>query len=236
MVLRPEAPNAFIRQFFNGRWTPQRAARPPRRAAPRTTQAEIDASTFYSRPPASAHVRAGAPAVTVGQVLIGTTRLWFTQRLRHHLGDPADRDRRGAAGVPAQPGPPAQRGDRVPVAGTRRGLGADPQRGLPASPARPAATTPPRSATGRSASSCAAASPHPPGPRGPGSSSHPRGPTSRSTPTRGRRPARTAGGVLHRHRRASRPARASTRSTGSTVTRPCTRRGCAARPAECRRR
>ena len=77
VVLRPDSPNAFIRQFFNGRWTPNEPlVRPGVLAA--TTQAEIDASTFYSQPAGTTHVRPAAPGVTLGQVLIGTNRVWFT--------------------------------------------------------------------------------------------------------------------------------------------------------------
>jgi hypothetical protein len=77
VVLRPDSPDAIVHQFFAGQWTP---IDPLDRAVNvGNTQPEIDASAFYSAPAAGLHTRPGAPPVTVGQILIGTTRVWMTQ-------------------------------------------------------------------------------------------------------------------------------------------------------------
>lgn len=80
----PVRPTRYFRQYFNGQWTSsdgatfdnllQRGAAPLARA-----QTEIDAAAFYSNPGAVAHTRGAGPgAVTVPQVVIGTTRAWFS--------------------------------------------------------------------------------------------------------------------------------------------------------------
>lgn len=75
VVLRPESPDRFVRQFFTGRWTPVEPL--VRAGVPEpTTRPEIQASTFYSQPAGITHDRGG---VAVGQILIGTTRVWMTQ-------------------------------------------------------------------------------------------------------------------------------------------------------------
>ena len=75
VVLRPERPDTFARQFHHAFWAP---LSPLGRGgvAFATIQPEHDASEFYSQPAGNVHVRAG---VNVGQVLVGTTRVWMTQ-------------------------------------------------------------------------------------------------------------------------------------------------------------
>lgn len=77
VVLRPDSPDVFVHQFFEGRWAPINPLRRPGLVG--STVAERDASVFYSAPAAGLHTRPGAPPVTVGQILIGTTRVWMTQ-------------------------------------------------------------------------------------------------------------------------------------------------------------
>lgn len=79
IALRPDAPDTFVRQFFQAFWG---AISPLERGGVpfATWQAEFDASEFYSQPAGIVHTRGAGPgAVQVGQVLIGTTRVWMTQ-------------------------------------------------------------------------------------------------------------------------------------------------------------
>ena len=84
----PRQTTRFVRQFFNGQWTGSDGG-PFRRmlafrplAAPfnlhADAQKERDDAAFYSTPAAIAHVRGAAAAPTHTQVLIGTTRVWYT--------------------------------------------------------------------------------------------------------------------------------------------------------------
>lgn len=79
VVLRPEAPDRFARQFHNGFWD---TISPLNRGGVpfATWQAEHDASQFYSQPAGIVHTRNLGPlAFPVGQVLVGTNRVWMTQ-------------------------------------------------------------------------------------------------------------------------------------------------------------
>lgn len=78
----------YVRQFFNGQWTGSDGG-PFRRmlafrplAAPFNLHAdavkERDDSSFYSTPATIAHTRGAAVSPTHTQVLIGTTRPWYT--------------------------------------------------------------------------------------------------------------------------------------------------------------
>ena len=63
MVLRPDAPDTFVRQFFQAFWGPISPLERGRRAHGDLTQAEIDASEFYSATRGHrAHARRGRPA------------------------------------------------------------------------------------------------------------------------------------------------------------------------------
>jgi hypothetical protein len=77
VVLRPDSPDVAVHQFFRGQWTPVNPLARPGLAG--STAAERDASVFYSAPAAVLHTRPGPPPVPVGQLLIGTTRVWMTQ-------------------------------------------------------------------------------------------------------------------------------------------------------------
>lgn len=77
VALRPDSPDVVVHQFFRAQWTPIDPLGRP--GLPGNTQPEVDASVFYSAPAANLHTRPGAPPVTVGQILIGTTRVWMTQ-------------------------------------------------------------------------------------------------------------------------------------------------------------
>jgi hypothetical protein len=84
----PRQPTRFVRQFFDGQWTASDGGPYGRMLAFRPlatpfalhadAATERDDSAFYSTPAAIAHHRGGAAAPTHTQVLIGTTRVWYT--------------------------------------------------------------------------------------------------------------------------------------------------------------
>ncbi len=84
VVFDPIDPTRFLRQHFRGLWSesigPEDAEHPLVRGGVRAS-AEHRASAFYSEAAGIAHHRATAPpdAPDVGQILIGTTRVWYTE-------------------------------------------------------------------------------------------------------------------------------------------------------------
>jgi hypothetical protein len=88
VVFDPIDPRQFLRQHFQGLWSPSIGNEDGRHPLQRGTgsaatwaKAEHDASAFYSEAAGIAHHRTTAPpaAPDVGQILIGTTRLWYTE-------------------------------------------------------------------------------------------------------------------------------------------------------------
>jgi hypothetical protein len=79
VVLRPDAPDRFARQFHNAFW--ETISPLGRGGVPFATyQAEHDASQFYSQPAGVVHTRTVGPLTfPIGQVLVGTNRVWMTQ-------------------------------------------------------------------------------------------------------------------------------------------------------------
>ncbi len=87
----PRQPTRYVRQYFTGQWTATDTTRFDKLLAFRPTtglgsgvlhdkaKKERDASAFYSTVSAIAHSRGGAAAPTHTQVLIGTTRVWYTE-------------------------------------------------------------------------------------------------------------------------------------------------------------
>jgi hypothetical protein len=74
----PIDPRRHIRQFTNGDWGASDFSLP---ALPLATNESSDKAAFYSTPAAIAHrrgVAANLPA-NVGQIIVGTSRVWFTQ-------------------------------------------------------------------------------------------------------------------------------------------------------------
>lgn len=74
VVLDPLRPDRYLRQFFNGTWTSGPLDRPGTPWS--SVQAERKASSFYSTPAGIRHTRGGA---AVGQILVGTTRVWMSE-------------------------------------------------------------------------------------------------------------------------------------------------------------
>ncbi len=89
VAIDPLLPTRYVRQFFDGQWTASDggpfnrllAFRPigAPLAFPAKAKDEIKDSAFYSTVATIAHTRGGAAAPTHTQVLIGTTRVWYTE-------------------------------------------------------------------------------------------------------------------------------------------------------------
>jgi hypothetical protein len=78
VVFDPLRPDRYVRQFYNGTWT---AGPLDRTNTPwDSVKKEREASAFYSTPAGIRHTRGAGPgAVDVGQLLIGTTRVWISE-------------------------------------------------------------------------------------------------------------------------------------------------------------
>ena len=84
VVFDPINPDQFMRQHFRGFWSPSQGAengQHPLRRGSTFAGAEHSACAFYSEAAGIAHYRnASAPAAPdVGQIIIGTTRVWYTE-------------------------------------------------------------------------------------------------------------------------------------------------------------
>ncbi len=135
------------------------SARSPRRS-PSTPTPPPSATTpaFYSTPAAIAHNRGGAARPTHTQVLIGTTRVWYTEDWANTwVTLPTGTDPIGATNFNRKPGPPRRADHGVQVGDVRRRL--DPQRQQAGADGarRAAATWPPRPARGAATRSSTAA-------------------------------------------------------------------------------
>lgn len=73
----PTQPTRYLRQFFNGRW----GSFPGSLSLPLSDAENKDRCAFYSTPAAVAKQRPGAPAgqQTFTQLIVGTSRVWYTE-------------------------------------------------------------------------------------------------------------------------------------------------------------
>jgi hypothetical protein len=84
VVFDPLRPDRFISQYVNGEWRPSDGSFTRKALLTRGgtfAQKESDDSAFYSTAAGTAHKR-GAPAPAapnVGQIIVGTTRVWYTE-------------------------------------------------------------------------------------------------------------------------------------------------------------
>jgi hypothetical protein len=83
LAFDPLQPSRFIRQHYRGYWSSSDGSVSATAMLTRGgtfAQAEFDASAFYSNPASIAHHRLSVPpaAPDVGQIIIGTTRVWYT--------------------------------------------------------------------------------------------------------------------------------------------------------------
>ncbi|MDQ3011313.1 MAG: hypothetical protein M3X11_11490, partial [Acidobacteriota bacterium] len=74
----PEFPTRYLRQYFRGRWTSSDGTFSVALVAGENTRAQC---AFYSTPAAIANHRPAAPAglQDIAQVIIGTSRVWYTE-------------------------------------------------------------------------------------------------------------------------------------------------------------
>lgn len=76
IVREPHRPENWLAQYTNGSWgTPAGYNKGGPLGPGRRNKAESDAASFYTLASSIGHTRAGAP---IGQLLIGTTRPWYT--------------------------------------------------------------------------------------------------------------------------------------------------------------
>jgi hypothetical protein len=81
VVLDPMRPDRFLRQHYRGYWSSSDGtvkAKAMLKRGGAFAKKEFKASAFYSSAAAIAH-RRGAPAPNIGQIIVGTTRLWYTE-------------------------------------------------------------------------------------------------------------------------------------------------------------